>query len=70
MFCFRPTAEEVLSHCLFWTEKKQLAFFQDVSDRIEKEHMMSPIFQALELNSLSVCGGDWKSIISDELKEG
>lgn len=69
-YFLRPTAEEVLCHCLFWSEKKQLAFFQDVSDRIEKEHVMSPVCQALELNASSVCGGDWRNIISDELKDG
>ncbi len=41
-----------------------------MSDRIEKEHSLSPVCQALELNAPSVCGGDWKNLISDELKEG
>lgn len=66
----RPTAEEVLSHCLFWPEKKQLAFFQDVSDRIEKENYSSAIVQALEQGASSVCRGDWRNNITDELKEG
>ena len=60
----------MLCHCLFWSEKKQLTFFQDVSDRVEKEHSSSPVCQALELNAASVCGGDWKNNISDELREG
>ncbi len=70
IFCNRPPAEEVLSHCLFWSDEKQLAFFQDVSDRIEKESYMSPVVQALELGSSNVCRGDWRNNITDELKEG
>ncbi len=66
----RPTAEEVLSHCLFWSEEKKLSFFQDVSDRIENESYMSPILQALEQGATNVCRGDWRNNISDELKEG
>lgn len=66
----RPSAEEVLSHCLFWTNEKQLAFFQDVSDRVEKETYMSPIVQALELGAATVCKGDWRSNITEELQAG
>jgi len=67
---FRPTAEEVLSHCLFWSDEKQLAFFQDVSDRIEKETFMSPVVQALEQGAATVCRGDWRNNITEELQEG
>ena len=69
LFC-RPSAEEVLSHCLFWSNEKQLAFFQDVSDRIEKETYMSPIVQALELGAATVCKGDWRANITEELQTG
>ena len=44
----RPTSEEVLTHCTFWSKEKQLAFFLDVSDRIEKEAIVSPVMQSLE----------------------
>ena len=66
----RPTAEEVLSHCLFWSKEKQLTFFQDVSDRIEKESVSSPIVQALEQGAQTVVKGDWRNHISDELRDG
>jgi serine/threonine-protein kinase/endoribonuclease IRE1 len=55
---------------LFWPPEKQLAFFQDVSDRIEKESYMSPIMQALETGAANVCRGDWRSNITEELQEG
>ncbi len=60
----------MLSHCLFWKRDKQLAFFQDVSDRIEKEPVNSPIVQALEQGGHCVVKGDWRNHISDELREG
>ena len=60
----------MLSHCLFWSKEKTLCFFQDVSDRIEKEPLASSISQALEQGALHVVKGDWKRNISDELREG
>ena len=70
VFYCRPKSVEVLSHCLFWSKEKILAFFQDVSDRVEKELPTSPISQALEQGALHVVKGDWKRNISDELREG
>ena len=61
---------ETLSHCLFWSKEKKLAFFQDVSDRIEKESASSPIVQALECGGVNVVCGDWRNNISDELRDG
>ncbi len=61
---------DVLSHCLFWKRDKQLAFFQDVSDRIEREPVTSSVVQALEQNALLVVKGDWRNHISDELRKG
>ena len=66
----RLSAREVLSHCLFWSNEKQLAFFQDVSDRIEKEPVTSSIVRALEQGSTSVVQGDWKNNITDDLRDG
>ena len=66
----RPTSKEVLSHCLFWSKEKQLAFFQDVSDRIEKEPSTSPVMQSLEQGGLKVVRGDWRANISEEVREG
>lgn len=66
----RPTSEEVLTHCTFWSKEKQLAFFLDVSDRIEKEASVSPVMQTLEQGGLKVVKGDWRANITEELREG
>jgi len=66
----RPTSEEVLTHCTFWSREKQLAFFLDVSDRIEKEASVSPVMQSLEQGGLKVVKGDWRANITEELREG
>ena len=68
--CCRPTSCEVASHCFFWTKSRKLAFFQDVSDRVEKEPFTSPIVQALERGGLSVVKRDWRENITEDLKEG
>lgn len=60
----------MVSHCLFWSKEKQLAFFQDVSDRIEKEPSTSPVMQSLEQGGLKVVRGDWRANISEEVREG
>lgn len=67
---YRPTAEEVLSHCVFWSYKKQLDFFQDVSDRLESEDSNSPIKQNLELRASEVCEGDWTTHIDKAVVDG
>lgn len=66
----RPTVQEVLSHCLFWTKEKQLAFLQDVSDRIEKEAVTSFVVRSLEQGAINVVGRDWKTVIGEELRNG
>ena len=66
---FRPTAEEVLCHCLFWSEEKQLKFFVKVSDYIYKDRT-SPVFKALEENASIVFEGNWKDPITSDLKSG
>ena len=66
----RPTSCEIVSHCFFWSKARKLAFFQDVSDRIEKEPFTSPIVQALEQGGLSVVRRDWRENITEDLKEG
>ena len=62
--------KEVLSHCLFWSNEKRLSFFQDVSNRIEKEPLNSRIVQSLECNSVHVVRGDWMKIVGEELRGG
>ncbi|XP_067937029.1 serine/threonine-protein kinase/endoribonuclease IRE1-like [Watersipora subatra] len=63
----RPSMAEVLAHPYFWSEEKQLRFFSDVSDRIEKEPEGSYVVRGLEDRSDSVLKGDWKDHISIEL---
>jgi len=65
----RPSACSALKHPFFWDKSKQLAFFQDVSDRIEKESETSCVLKALQLNSIAVVRGDWKMHIGEALQE-
>ena len=60
----------MLCHCLFWSKARQLAFFQDVSDRIEKESPHSSVVQGLERGGVSVVKGDWRDNIGEELRQG
>ncbi|KAL8579389.1 hypothetical protein ACOMHN_026754 [Nucella lapillus] len=64
----RPCAAKVLKHPFFWSLERQLAFFQDVSDRIEKEEETSPVVENLEKNGLFVVKFDWRKAISMELQ--
>lgn len=65
----RPVAGTVLKHPFFWSKEIQLAFFQDVSDRIEKEDEHCQVVQRLEQHGLPVIKQDWRNIISVELQE-
>ncbi|KAF7698222.1 serine/threonine-protein kinase/endoribonuclease IRE1-like [Silurus meridionalis] len=60
----RPSAERVLKHPFFWSLEKQLQFFQDVSDRIEKEPLDGPIVRQLERGGRAVVKGDWREHIT------
>ncbi|PKU39529.1 serine threonine-protein kinase endoribonuclease ire2 [Limosa lapponica baueri] len=60
----RPPASVVLVHPFFWSQEKQLQFFQDVSDRIEKEPAEGPIVSALEAGGRSVVRTNWRMHIS------
>ncbi|KAJ8317880.1 hypothetical protein KUTeg_002971 [Tegillarca granosa] len=64
----RPTAKEVLKHPFFWSRSRQLMFFQDVSDRIEKETEECEVVQRLETRGLEVVKFDWKKHITVELQ--
>uniref|UniRef100_A0A8C0ARW2 Serine/threonine-protein kinase/endoribonuclease IRE1 n=1 Tax=Buteo japonicus TaxID=224669 RepID=A0A8C0ARW2_9AVES len=66
----RPSAPMVLMHPFFWNEEKQLQFFQDVSDRIEKEPAEGPIVSALESGGRSVVRTNWRMHISLPLQTG
>ncbi|XP_053551268.1 serine/threonine-protein kinase/endoribonuclease IRE2 [Bombina bombina] len=64
----RPSSKCVLRHPFFWSPEKQLQFFQDVSDRIEKEPLESPIIVALETDSRFVVRVNWRMHISVPLQ--
>ena len=64
----RPSSNEVLSHCFFWSENKQLNFFLDVSDRVEKEPMSSRLVQGMESGASVVVGNDWREHITEDLR--
>lgn len=66
----RPPAEAILCHPLFWSKAKIMSFFQDVSDRVEKdEPATSAALQALEADGARVVRGDWRVHISDEVAQ-
>ncbi|NXG71857.1 ERN1 endoribonuclease, partial [Baryphthengus martii] len=60
----RPSAPMVLAHPFFWSQEKQLQFFQDVSDRVEKEPADGSIISALEAGGRVVVRTNWRMHIS------
>eukprot|EP00069_Balaena_mysticetus_P010109 bmy_06544T0 len=66
----RPSAKHVLKHPFFWSLEKQLQFFQDVSDRIEKESLDGPIVKQLERGGRAVVKMDWRENITVPLQTG
>ncbi|XP_076074287.1 serine/threonine-protein kinase/endoribonuclease IRE1-like [Mytilus galloprovincialis] len=72
LLCFEPSkrlcAKAILKHPLFWSRERQMAFFQDVSDRIEKETVDSEVLICLEEKGLEVVKFDWRKHISEELQ--
>ncbi|XP_077979928.1 serine/threonine-protein kinase/endoribonuclease IRE1-like [Glandiceps talaboti] len=64
----RPTAKVILKHPFFWSREKQLGFFQDVSDRIEKLPVNDPVVIELERNGREVVKYDWRNNITLELQ--
>ncbi|KAJ8284060.1 hypothetical protein COCON_G00029100 [Conger conger] len=64
----RPSTACVLKHPFFWSPEKQLQFFQDVSDRIEKEPADSPIVVRLETAGRAVVRTNWRMHISVPLQ--
>ncbi|XP_033737119.1 serine/threonine-protein kinase/endoribonuclease IRE1-like [Pecten maximus] len=64
----RPTAKMMLKHPFFWSREKQMMFFQDVSDRIEKETEQCEVVQKLEAGGSEVVKKDWRKNITVELQ--
>ncbi|XP_063881427.1 serine/threonine-protein kinase/endoribonuclease IRE1-like isoform X2 [Scylla paramamosain] len=68
----RPSTSAILKHPFFWNPEKALTFFQDVSDRTEKESGDSLVVMSLERGGLEVVRGDWKlhmhPVIAEDLR--
>uniref|UniRef100_A0A8D1JET1 Serine/threonine-protein kinase/endoribonuclease IRE2 n=1 Tax=Sus scrofa TaxID=9823 RepID=A0A8D1JET1_PIG len=64
----RPSAQQALAHPFFWSRAKQLQFFQDVSDWLEKEPEQGPLVTALEAGGTEVVRSDWHKHISVPLQ--
>ncbi|XP_042545749.1 serine/threonine-protein kinase/endoribonuclease IRE2 [Dipodomys spectabilis] len=64
----RPSAPHVLAHPLFWSRAKQLQFFLDVSDWLEKEPEQGPLLTALEEGGHTVVRDNWHQHISAPLQ--
>ncbi|XP_058791502.1 serine/threonine-protein kinase/endoribonuclease IRE1 isoform X2 [Phymastichus coffea] len=56
----RPPAQAIHDHPMFWDAAQVLTFFQDVSDRVEKDGPGSPALRALETGNRMVVQGDWR----------
>ncbi|XP_017884608.1 serine/threonine-protein kinase/endoribonuclease ire-1 isoform X2 [Ceratina calcarata] len=63
----RPPVTAVYDHPIFWEPARILGFFQDVSDRVEKEQVDSPALLALESDHDRVVQGDWRLLIDVEV---
>ncbi|XP_076175051.1 serine/threonine-protein kinase/endoribonuclease Ire1 isoform X2 [Ptiloglossa arizonensis] len=63
----RPPVMAVHDHPIFWESARILGFFQDVSDRVEKEQIDSPALIALETDNNRVVRGDWRLLIDVEV---
>ncbi|XP_058425829.1 serine/threonine-protein kinase/endoribonuclease IRE2 isoform X2 [Diceros bicornis minor] len=66
----RPSARQVQAHPFFWSRAKQLQFFQDVSDWLEKESEQGALVMALEAGGCEVVQGNWHKHISVPLQTG
>ncbi|XP_068244652.1 serine/threonine-protein kinase/endoribonuclease IRE1 isoform X2 [Palaemon carinicauda] len=68
----RPPISAILGHPFYWTREKELGFFQDVSDRVEKEGVDSFVIMCLERGGLDVVKGDWRQhmhpVIAEDLR--
>jgi len=65
----RITASQLMLHPIFWNADRQLKFFSDVSDRLEKLDFEEPLVQALEQGGREVIKIDWRRVITQPLQE-
>ncbi|XP_015588609.1 serine/threonine-protein kinase/endoribonuclease IRE1 [Cephus cinctus] len=63
----RPPATAVHKYPIFWNAAQVLGFFQDISDRVEKDDPSSPALLSLEKRSRRVVQNDWRSHIDHEV---
>ncbi|XP_025155794.1 serine/threonine-protein kinase/endoribonuclease IRE1 isoform X2 [Harpegnathos saltator] len=63
----RPPALAIYNYPIFWNSLEILSFFQDVSDRVEKDQLDSPALIALETCGKRVIENDWVSYIDVEV---
>ncbi|XP_012058791.1 PREDICTED: serine/threonine-protein kinase/endoribonuclease IRE1 [Atta cephalotes] len=63
----RPPASAICNYPIFWNLAEILGFFQDISDRVEKDQSDSPALIALETYSERVTGDDWRLYIDFEV---
>ncbi|XP_066900695.1 serine/threonine-protein kinase/endoribonuclease IRE1 isoform X1 [Halyomorpha halys] len=65
----RPSATVVKRHPAFWAKGFVLLFFQDISDRIEKESVESEVLIELERGGEVARRDDWRQFIDPEVIE-
>lgn len=63
----RPPASAICNYPIFWNLAEILGFFQDISDRVERDQSNSPALIALETCGERVTGDDWRSYIDLEV---
>lgn len=63
----RPPALAICNHPFFWNPSRILNFFQDISDRVEKDEYGSPAVIALETCGERIVQEDWKLFIDAEI---
>ncbi|XP_050691255.1 serine/threonine-protein kinase/endoribonuclease IRE1-like isoform X2 [Eriocheir sinensis] len=68
----RPSTSAILKHPFYWNPEKVLGFFQDVSDRIEKENGDTMVMMSLEWGGAQVVQEDWRQhmhpVIAEDLR--
>ncbi|VDM40284.1 unnamed protein product [Toxocara canis] len=65
----RPSASDLVTHPFFWSKERQLQFYSDVSDRVEKEDEQSVVVRRLERNARGVVTNNWRQVICSALAE-
>ncbi|XP_053654534.1 serine/threonine-protein kinase/endoribonuclease IRE1 isoform X2 [Cherax quadricarinatus] len=68
----RPPTSAILKHPFYWSPEKILGFFQDASDRVEKEGGDSMVVMNLERGGVDIVHGNWRHhmhpIVAEDLR--